>query len=217
MDGSWAMDSAYLHPVEDAPSPTPFRPSRFDLAHYPRATRAQQVASTLANACADSRFHDAVMRGDAARDAGDWAQAERDFGTALRRYPLHWGYCIQFAHAVKEQGHFPRAEAWYRSAVALGAPDEMVDEHLAFVLRQTGYSGQRHPPPVLDVAPLLAPPTVSDIALLAALARIPGQADETVTLTLLREARDNRAVLLRLIALPAFARANRAFLTLLRA
>jgi hypothetical protein len=189
--------------------------SGFDLTACPRTTRAEQVANTLAHAPSDARFQEAVAGGDAARDAGDWAQAEHDYGVALRRWPLHWGYCIQFAHAVKEQGQFVRAESWYRSAVALGAPGEMVDEHLAFVARHNGFTGA-YRTPALNVAPLLAPPTVPDIALLAGLARIPGQADDDLTLMLLRDARDNRAVLLHLMTLPAFARANRAFLAVLR-
>jgi hypothetical protein len=194
----------------------PVRPSRFDLGGLAAVTRAAQVAETLAEAPADPVFRDAVARGDAARDGGDWALAEREYAAALDRYPLHWGYSIQFAHAVKEQGDLVRAEAWYRNAVALGAPPGMVDEHLDFVARRNSWDGPRRSRPRLDVSPLLAPPTLSDIALLITLLRVPGLADDHVMLTLLRDAPDNRAVVMRLMAHPAFARTNRGFLDLVR-
>jgi len=64
--------------------------------------------------------------------------------------------------------------------------------------------------------PLLAPPTLHDIRLLGRLVRVPGLACDDLALPLLRDARDNRAVLIRLIAMPEFARSNRAFLEILR-
>jgi hypothetical protein len=198
----------------------PLSRSRFNLAASPRVTRAAQIARTLDQARADPRFCDHVTRADAARDRGDWIAAERDYGDALRLFPLHWGYAIQHAHAIKEQRNFPLAEAWYRSAVALGAPADMVDEHCAYVARLNGSGFVRRGMPDLAVPPLHAPPTWHDIRLLARLARVPGLAGEDLALPLLRNARDNRAVLIRLIAMPEFApefaRSNRAFLEILR-
>jgi hypothetical protein len=195
---------------------TPVARSRFDLSVRPPVTRAAQVARTLHLAFADAGFRDHIDHGDAARDRRDWVVAERAYGEALRLQPLHWGYCIQRAHAIKEQGLHPGAEAWYRSAVALGAPAEMVDEHLIFVARSNGVAFVRRGMPDLDVPPLLAPPTLHDIRVLERLARIPGLIDDNLALSLLRDARDNRAVLTRLIGLPEFARANRAFLEIVR-
>jgi len=190
--------------------------SRFDVAALPRVTRAAQIARTLGAAFDDERFRDHIGQADAARDCGDWAGAEHAYRQALHLFPLHWGYCIQLAHVIKEQGLYPRAEVWYRSAVALGAPAEMVDEHLAFVARFNAVAYVRRGVADLDVPPLLAPPTLHDIRLLGRLTRVPGLAGEDLALTLLREARDIRAVLMRLIAMPEFARSNRAFLNILR-
>ena len=134
----------------------------------------------------------------------------------MRLFPLHWGYAIQHAHAIKEQRNFLGAEAWYRSAVALGAPADMVDEHLGYVARVNGSGFVRRGMPDLAVAPLHAPPTWHAFRLLARLARVPGLADEDLALPLLRDARDNRAVLIRLIGMPEFARSNGAFLEILR-
>jgi hypothetical protein len=189
--------------------------SRFDLAGLPGQTRAVQIAATLDRAFADSGFRGHVQCADAARDSGDWPLAEREYGRALRLFPLHWGYCIQFGHSAKEQSLFARAEAWYRSAVALAAPPDMVDEHLIFVARASGATFTRQGMPDLDVAPLRAPPTIADIRLLADLLGVPRLADEEQALDLMRSAPDNRAVLLALIERPEFVRANRQFLEIL--
>lgn len=195
----------------------PVAPRRFDMAHQPALTRAQQIAATLDNAFTDDQFSASVALADAARDRGDWATAELEYGHALRRFPLHWGYCIQFAHAVKEQQMFDQAEVWYRSAVALGAPAEMVDQHLVFVARLNGADFVREALTRLDVAPMLAPPTVHDIGVLGKLLRLPGLTGCEVVLHLLRSAPDNRAVLLRMLDMPGCLHANRAFLAVLGA
>jgi hypothetical protein len=206
--------------AESAPAgPTviPYQPrSRFDIAAMPGLTRAEQIAMTLEQACADDRFCECIAQADAARDSGDWAVAAREYANALRQFPLHWGYCIQYAHTVKEQGLHPLAEAWYRSAVALGAPAGMVDEHLAFVARKNGAAFVRRGMPDLAVPPMQAPPTIHDIRLLAELTRVPGMGGEDLALDILRNLPDNRAVLVRMLAMPAFARANRLLLDILR-
>jgi len=189
---------------------------RFDFAAAPAVTRAAQIARTLDQAGTDSRFCDHVARADAARDAADWTTAETQYGEALSLYPLHWGFCVQRAHAIKEQGNYPGAEAWYRSAVALGAPANMVDQHLAYVARLNGAVFARSGTPDLAVVPLLAPPTLHDIGLLGRLVRGPGLARDDLALPLLRDARDNRAVLIRMIEMPEFTRSNRTFLEILR-
>lgn len=192
-------------------------PRRFDLSSLPVQTRAEQIAATLDNAFGDDRFRDHVMLGDAARDRGDWITAELEYGNGLRRFPMHWGYCIQFGHAVKEQQQYPLAEVWYRSAVALGAPADMVDQHLAFVARLNGSGFVRDANPKLDVPPMLAPPTVHDIRVLGGLTRVQGLSGTDLVLHLLRTAPDNRAVLLQMLDMPTFVHANRAFLAILGA
>jgi hypothetical protein len=190
-------------------------PCRFDLSVLPLLTRAQQVAAALDNAFGDEPFSDHVARADAARDRGDWVTAEHEYAGGLRRFPLHWGYCIQYAHAIKEQQHHARAELWYRSAVAMGAPPDMVDQHLAFVAQINGSAFVRGGMPKLDVPPMAAPPTAHDIRLLGELTRVPGLTGEDLALCLIRTAPDNRAVLLHMLDMPDFAHINRAFLAVL--
>ena len=204
--------------TSSAPAPAPDcpaidHPRAFTLAAMGMVTRAGQIAVTLATSGADERFCGHIARADAARDCGDWGLAEAEYAAALRRFPLHWGYCIQYAHAIKEQGRFAHAEIWYRSAVALAAPADAVDEHLAFVCHSSGVAYQSHSVPDLAVPPLLAPPTWHDIATLARLARVPHCAGDDQALVLLRSAADNRAVLRHLLERHDFARANRDFLS----
>ncbi len=203
--------------AEPAPAPAPdhaplHHPRAFTLAAMATVTRAGQIATTLATSGADERFCDHIARADAARDCGDWGVAEVEYAAALRRFPLHWGYCIQYAHTIKEQGRFAHAEIWYRSAVALAAPADAVDEHLAFVCRGSRVAYQPRGVPDLAVPPLLAPPTWHDIATLARLAQVPHCAGDDQALMLLRSAADNRAVLRDLLGRHDFARANRDFL-----
>jgi hypothetical protein len=198
-------------PVPAAMTPPP----RFDLSHRPVLTRAQQIALTLDTAMDDAAFHAHVTRADAARDCGDWPLAEQEYGLALRRFPLHWGYCIQYAHVIKEQQFLTRAEIWYRSAVALGAAPDMVDLHLAFVAQRNGARFVRDGMPRLDVPPIMAPPTAHDIGTLGDLTRVPGLADDDLVLDLLRTAPTNRAVLLHMLGMPGFVQANRTFLAVL--
>ena len=190
-------------------------PRCFDLSALPLQTRADQIATTLDRSVGDEMFCGHIALADAARDRGDWVTAELEYGYALRRYPMHAGYCVQFAHVVKEQQLYVRAEIWYRSAVALGAPADMVDQHLAFVARLNGAVFVRNAMPVLDVAPMAAPPTVHDIRVLGALLRVPGLADEDLLLHLMRTAPDNRAVLMHMLDMPGFVQSNRAFLSIL--
>jgi hypothetical protein len=203
--------------VPDARVPVAQQRSRFAMSALPQTTRAQQIARAMARASGDDRFCTAIAQADAARDAGDWACAMDHYGAALRACPLHWGYAIQYAHMAKEQGLTLTAEAWYRSAVALGAPADMVDQHLAFVARINGVDFVRRGAPDLDVAPMLAPPAVHDIRLLGTLTRVPGLADDALVLDLLRTMPDNRAVLRHMLAMPECARANRTLLEILRA
>lgn len=202
--------------TDAAGQPDPFGPNtRFDPAQWPGRTRGEEINQTLANAHADSRFRDHVERADAARDNGDWPLAESEYGSALRLYPLHWGYAIQFAHAAKEQALFARAEAWYRSAVALGAPPDMVDEHLGFVARLNGADFVRDGMPDLAVPPLRAPPTVADIRLIAELLGIRGPGEDAEQVEMLRRMPTCRDVLVALIGHHETLRGSRSFLEIL--
>lgn len=190
--------------------------SAFDLAAYGVLTRAQQIAATMTRAFDNAAFRDSVQRGDEARDIGDWAAAESGYRAALALFPLHWGYLVQYAHMIKEQGRFDRAEAYYRSAVALGAPAEMVDEHLAFVAARCGLSFVREANPDLEVAPLQAPPTMHDVRVLAQLCGLADPPGEAQAAQMIRTLPTNAAVLAALIADPGFARPNMTFLDVMR-
>lgn len=192
------------------------RPSRFDLSQYAAQTRLQQISAAMAGAFSDPVFRGHIEAGDAARDRCEWSVAEQRYGQGLVLFPLHWGYLIQYAHAIKEQGLFERAEAFYRSACALGAPVEMVDEHLAFVAGRNGVRYEREGMPDLAVAPLLAPPTVHDIAVIVTATGLGAHIGMEQTLPLLRARATNLEVLLDMVRHRAFAGANRGFLELLR-
>lgn len=219
--GDLLLAAAPICPVVDgaapAAAPADLPLSRYVLAEAPALTRAAQVSAAMAASAADPRFTTAVAEADAARDSGDWALALERYGAALALHPLQWGYCIQYAHMAKELGDLLRAEAWYRTAAALGAPADMVGPHLAYVARRNGIGYVAQTPPDLAVAPLLAPPTVPDIRLLGALLRVPGLGDDAHVLDLLRRHRDNRAVLCAMLAMPEFARNNRDLLAMVQA
>jgi len=200
------------------PAPVPAAPpGRFDLAGLPVLTRAQQIAQTFDAAMGDEAFRSHVTSADTARDCGNWALAEQEYACALQRFPLHWGYCIQYAHVIKEQHFLARAEIWYRSAVALGAAPGMVDRHLAFVAQCNGAGFVRDAVPRLDVLPMLAAPTAHDICTLGELTRVPGLAGDDLVLHLLRTAPTNHAVLLHMLDMPGFVHANRQFIGILGA
>jgi tetratricopeptide (TPR) repeat protein len=186
------------------------------MADQPQVTRAQQIATAMAQAFADDRFGQAIALADAARDTGDWPRAMEAYGAALQICPLHWGYCIQYAHMAKEQQSYPLAEIWYRSAVALGAPADMVDQHLVFVARANGTDFVRAGTLDLDVAPMQAPPAMHDIRVLAGLTRVPGLSGEALALDMLRHMPDNRAVLRHMLTMPEFARKNRDLLAIMK-
>jgi glycosyltransferase involved in cell wall biosynthesis len=68
-------------------------------------------------------FDHCVALGDAARDAGRWADAAEHYAAALRARPTSSGIWVQLGHAYKECGNFVRAETAYRKAHAL-QPDD---------------------------------------------------------------------------------------------
>lgn len=190
---------------------------RFDLAQFPRITRARQVELAFEGASADPDFQEQIALADAARDCADWGPAEYHYARALARHPLHHGYRVQLGHALKEQGYFAQAEIEYRSAAALGAEPGTVDQHLRFVAQRNGSDFQREGRPDLDVSPLQAPPTRPDYERLAVLCWGGLATDaEADMLDALRTCASNAALMRRMVADPAFLPANQAFLELLQ-
>lgn len=95
--------------------------------------RAIMIESSQRAALADERFRIHVQQGDWARDSRDWASAEREYAAALELYPYQRSYWVQHGHVTKEQGQFARAEISYRTAAALGVPEDEVADFIHFV------------------------------------------------------------------------------------
>ncbi len=131
-------------------------------------TRRQARDITLRAAAADAEFRDLVRRGDRARDRGDWREGALLYRAALDLYPGHCGYMVQYAHCLKEQHEYTAAEIYYRSARALGAPLQDMQDELSLVAAQQGhdepFDGAASWRPSVNGADLLDdPPTRADI------------------------------------------------------
>ncbi|MEM6946138.1 MAG: hypothetical protein AAF565_20520, partial [Pseudomonadota bacterium] len=100
--------------------------------------RADGALVTVAAARHDPLFQARVREGDASREAAAWPAAAGSYRAALDLYPLHPGYWIQLGHVRKELGLTHGAEAAYRSARALGASADEVEQHLLFVCSLNG-------------------------------------------------------------------------------
>jgi tetratricopeptide (TPR) repeat protein len=115
--------------------PTSFRPSvGAVIEELPSMVSNRVAAAQLTNKVAGyhSDFRRLSRSADAHRDKGEFAEAERAYSDALRIFPLHGGYHVQFAHMLKERGNFLEAFLQYCFALALGAPLHDVEEHLLF-------------------------------------------------------------------------------------
>src|SRR5438045_9325349 len=77
---------------------------------------------------ARTRIIEAIVHGDAANVARDWAAAESAYAVALKYDPTLAHVWVQYGHSLKEQGYLERAEDAYRRAIALGP--ELADSHL---------------------------------------------------------------------------------------
>ncbi len=140
-------------------------------------SRRDGVKVTLACAANDAEFINLVVMADKARDRHDWSMAEIEYSKALRLYPLHCGYRVQYAHMLKEQDRFDEAELQYREAYALGEMDGELLLHLRFAAAKSGrevnagtlagiaaYWGDR-----TDERPLAPPPVAADVVTLGRL------------------------------------------------
>jgi len=92
------------------------------------------LASLEANRVPRRRRRSLIQRGDAARDAAQWALASRYYRAALKRMPNNAAIWVQYGHAVKEAGNLKdpallaESEAAYRrSLVSAG---HIADTHL---------------------------------------------------------------------------------------
>lgn len=76
--------------------------------------------------------------GDAARDAGDWAGAAREYKRYLALRPADWRIRVQLGHALKETGDLQGAEGAYREAAAAAPHDADAALQLGHVLKLRG-------------------------------------------------------------------------------
>ncbi len=131
-------------------------------------TRREARDITLRAAAADAEFCDLVRRADHARDRHDWRDGAILYRAALDLYPGHCGYMVQYAHCLKEQHEHVAAEIYYRSARALGAPLQDMQDELSLVAAHHGhdepFDGAASWRPSITGADLLDdPPTRADI------------------------------------------------------
>ncbi|WP_284948087.1 glycosyltransferase family 4 protein [Acidisoma cladoniae] len=77
-------------------------------------------------------------KGDAARDARDWAGAEKAYRDFLSSKPDDAAIWVQYGHILKEQDKSSDAERAYRKAVALRPDDGDPSLHLAHLLKRMG-------------------------------------------------------------------------------
>jgi hypothetical protein len=163
-------------------------------------SRRQAKELTMRASSQDSDFQALIAKADRARDLKSWRVAERYYRAALALYPGHFGYMVQYAHCLKEQGKFVVGEIYYRSARALGAPWSDVYEHLAFVASRQGYLAVPDPASgagwTTDSASFLdGPPTKADVDLAFLLLTEGKSVDENQVLQLLRTQRTVREML----------------------
>ncbi len=186
------------------------------LRQAPRLEPKRRKAAKLSirAGAADFDFQRLIAQADQARDAAAWTKAAGLYNAALQLYPWHFGYMVQYGHCLKESSQFTSAECEYRSALALGAPASDVEEHLAFVAAQQGYTARfnkRQHGEIDDAESLNLPPTKADVELLTFvfLGRTPAVSE---TLNLLRDHSSLEGVINALIEDDAFCAANASWL-----
>jgi hypothetical protein len=99
-------------------------------------SRPEAVKIALQAAPGDQQFRDLIARGDTLRGDGQFEQAEACYGQALRLFPLHGRYRVQYAHILKDQRKDVDAFVHYCFSLSTGAPLHEVAEHLLFVARR---------------------------------------------------------------------------------
>ncbi len=182
------------------------------LRQAPRLSPGHRSASAVAlrAAAQDFGFQRIIEEADQARDAAQWREAGELYSEALRAYPDHYGYVVQYAHCLKEQGHFVEAECHYRSALALGAARLDVDEHLSFVATQQGFpvsfAGDWEEA-LADGDPLDAPLTKADVELVVFLL-LGRESALTEIVQLMRRHRSLRSLITAIVEEGSFVSAN---------
>jgi tetratricopeptide (TPR) repeat protein len=166
-------------------------------------------------AASDGDFLGHAGRADRLRDIRRWEAAEYHYWRAIRLYPLHHGYIVQYAHMLKEQGKLPDAEYQYRNALALGAPVEDTAAHLRAVCARLGEPLLPPVPLRPEAAAFDLPPLGTDLEQLSEL--FFGHAVDRLLdiLPIMRRAPTQGAAIEQMICSVRFANATRDLLELL--
>ncbi|SHJ05451.1 Glycosyltransferase involved in cell wall bisynthesis [Roseomonas rosea] len=82
-----------------------------------------------------------LARGDAARDAGRWAEAAAAYGAYLRQRPDDRGILVQRGHCLKEDGDPAAALELYRRAEAMQPDDADIHMQIGHALKLLGRRG----------------------------------------------------------------------------
>lgn len=192
--------------------------ARPTVDHATTTNRGALIEVSQHRAHQDDRFRMLVQEGDWQRDARNWTEAERHYAEALTMYPYQRSYWVQHAHVAKENGHFVRAEASYRTACALGEPVQDVYEHLAFVMMRQDVDPAAwpvrpyHKGPVHDQVP-----GRPDVDALARLLWQDGVVDDGEMVARLREDTSCDAVMFTMLRDPRFAHTHGSWLETARA
>ena len=129
---------------------------------------AQERAAQRGDRDAEARL--LAGEADVARDGGQWSAGAFLYGRAIALCPMA-AWMVQRGHCLKEAGRFADAEVLYRDALAHGAAEADVMQHLAFVAARGGSNAL--PPPMAADGGRLA--SSEDVAELLALF-LPGEA-----------------------------------------
>jgi GT2 family glycosyltransferase/spore maturation protein CgeB len=99
----------------------------------------QFISKSLTRLKLRGSFDTVIAEADAARDSGDWANAARLYGKAVRlEEGKSWAW-VQYAHALKESGSATAAVDAYERAMALSPDDIDPLLHLCHLLKRLGH------------------------------------------------------------------------------
>lgn len=107
--------------------------------------RRRAVLRSVIMSHGDMRFLYAILRGQDALKRGLWNAALERFDRAIQLYPWSPGYLVARGHAKRKMGQFVEAEQDFRDALALGAPQDDLMDHIAHCARQAGWHRAPYP------------------------------------------------------------------------
>jgi hypothetical protein len=180
------------------------------------ATIDEEVDLTVEACRYHSEFRQLIDGADRARDGRLWAEAEWSYFRALQLFPQHYGYRVQYGHALKEQNKWADAELQYRSALAGGAPLRDVEEHLLFVCQRQNRPAEVKERPASPANWLQRAPTLYLIDTLANLFWRVDALSVADYLVLMRSCPTCEDVAVALVEDHRFTQANRSFLEVVR-